>query len=68
MYNNTLARIEMLDRQDQIFVIRPKQKVPIGRLENNPPHVSAVYTSAYHEVENDYQALQAWLERHQISV
>ena len=68
MYNNTLARIEMLERQDQIFVIRPKQKVPIGRLENNPPHVSAVYTSSYHEVENDYQALQAWLERHQISV
>lgn len=68
MYNNTLARIELLERQGQIYVIRPKKKVPIGRIENKPELVSAVYTASYNEIENDYQALQAWFERHQISV
>lgn len=68
IYNRTLARIEMLERQGQIYVIRPKKKIPINRLENKPELISAVYTSSYKEIENDYQALQSWFERHQISV
>ena len=63
MYNNTLAQIELLERQGKIFVIRPIKAIPIGRLENKPELLTAVYASSRKEIEGDFHALQTWLER-----
>lgn len=62
MYNNALARIAEMERQDQIFVIRPKVAVPIGRLENKPELVAAVYASSRNEIEGEFEALKSWLQ------
>ena len=60
-YNQILREIEMLEEAGKLFVIRPKNSIPIERLENNPDHLKEVYFAALKETEELIPSLISWL-------
>ena len=43
VYNETLAYIAEQEKQGKLFVIRPKEKLRIGRVEKNPDKLKEIY-------------------------
>ena len=43
VYNETLAYMEAQEKQGKLFVIRPKEKLRIGRVEKNPDKLKEIY-------------------------
>ena len=62
-YNNTLKRIAELEKQGEIFVIRPEKALQIGRLENNPEKIQSVYDIGYADGLKYIEAMKEWLNK-----
>lgn len=60
MYNETCAKIRMLERSGKVFVIRPAEPLNIGRLEKDPEKVQRVYDTGRADAEKALEALCAW--------
>lgn len=60
-YNAAILRLEELERAGKVFVIRPKEKLDISRLENKPHKTALVYESAMLQTQEEIAALQTWL-------
>lgn len=43
VYNQTLAYIKEREKQGNLFVIRPKEKLQIGKVEKNPEKLKEIY-------------------------
>lgn len=52
IYNETLEYIEKLEKEGRIFVIRPEEKLPIGRIEKNPDKLRQVYEIGRNVADN----------------
>ena len=61
-YNIRLREIEHLETEGKIFVIRPENPIPIGRLENNPQVLEKVYFDSMKEIEKEISSLIDWLK------
>lgn len=60
-YNNTLQYIEEMQTQGKVFVIRPKQKSNVGRVEKDKAKLDALYEEGYRDAENCYLELLEYL-------
>jgi predicted patatin/cPLA2 family phospholipase len=60
-YNQTLAEIHRSEKQGEIFVIRPSQKIAIKRLENNPQKIQAMYDLGVADALTQIAALKGYL-------
>lgn len=60
-YNNTLQYIEELQSQGKVFVIRPKQKSNVGRVEKDKAKLDALYEEGYRDAESCYLELLEYL-------
>ncbi len=60
-YNNTLQYIEEMQSQGKVFVIRPKQKSNVGRVEKDKAKLDALYEEGYRDAENSYLELLEYL-------
>ena len=60
-YNVRLREIEHLESEGKIFVIRPENQIPIGRLQNDPHVLEKVYFDSMKKIENDISHLKEWL-------
>lgn len=60
-YNNTLQYIEEMQSQGKVFVIRPKQKSDVGRVEKDKAKLDALYEEGYRDAENCYLELLEYL-------
>ena len=61
-YNQTAAKIKMLERSGSIFVIRPEKALQIGRLETNPEKVQEIYDIGRADGLKAMENLKKWLE------
>lgn len=61
-YNETLEYLEEQEKYGKVFVIRPKTKSPVGRIEKDKEKLTALYEQGYREAEEKYEALLAYLE------
>jgi predicted patatin/cPLA2 family phospholipase len=52
IYNKTLKRIQKLENEGKIFVIRPKTEVKIGRLEKDTQKMTDLYNDGYNEAKD----------------
>ena len=43
MYNQTLSYISQREKEGNLFVIRPKEKLQIGKIEKNPEKLREIY-------------------------
>ncbi|MDE5597455.1 MAG: patatin family protein [Lachnospiraceae bacterium] len=60
-YNNTLQYIEEMQSQGKVFVIRPKQKSNVGRVEKDKAKLDALYEEGYRDAESCYLELLEYL-------
>ena len=62
-YNDTLDQLQELEKQNQIFVIRPSKLIKINRLEKNPDKMQEIYNLGLQDFQDNYQALQKYLKK-----
>lgn len=62
-YNNTLAQLEIMEKEGRVFVIRPQQEMSVSRIENNPQKLDALYQIGYEETLHQFSWLHKWLEQ-----
>ena len=62
-YNRTLKRIMELEKQGEIFVIRPVKPLEVGRMEKDPKKVEETYLAGYKDARRKMKELKNWLEQ-----
>lgn len=48
-YNETTRKIEQMEKEGSVLIIRPENPLNIGRLENNPAKIQEVYDIGYQD-------------------
>ena len=61
-YNDTLKYIERQQENGQAFVIRPREKSNVGRIEKDKEKLLALYKDGYRDAADCYEELLAYLE------
>lgn len=59
-YNKETELVKELEKRGEVFVIRPKEKLPIGKIEHDPSKMEIVYQMGRDEAERQLEALIAF--------
>ena len=62
MYNEELDKIEKLEKENKIFVIRPSRKVNIKRIEKNKERIQEMYDLGYEDMSKKIDELRRYLK------
>jgi predicted patatin/cPLA2 family phospholipase len=62
-YNESMAFIDALEKRKEIFVIRPRGALKVGRAERNRDKLYAAYDQGYEDAAGCWAALRAYLGR-----
>ena len=62
-YNHTMGRIAELERAGEIFVIRPSQTLPLGRVERDTEKMQMVYDLGRSDALKAMENLRKWLDQ-----
>ncbi|SFT21957.1 patatin family protein [Paenibacillus sp. BC26] len=62
IYNDTLAYIDEQERKGNLFVIRPQQKLTVGRMERDPAKLDALYKEGYEDAKRLMPVMKAWMQ------
>lgn len=62
IYNETMAFLEKQQENGQAFVIRPKVKSSVARIEKDVVKLKALYEQGYSEAEDCFELLMNYLE------
>lgn len=62
-YNTTVQYIEEKQSKGELFVIRPKQKSGVGRIEKDKEKMKALYEEGYRDAQECYTRLMGYLAR-----
>ena len=60
-YNQTLDRLKELEKDGKAFVIRPKKKSEVGRVEKDRQRLEALYREGYRDAEECFVELLEYL-------
>ena len=61
-YNRLLRYIEDQQKNDRAFVIRPKHKSDVGRVEKDKEKLKNLYLEGYEDARECFEELQNYLE------
>lgn len=61
-YNDTLEYLEEQQANGQAFVLRPKKKSDVGRIEKDAEKLKALYEEGYRDAADNFELLQNYLE------
>lgn len=61
-YNDTMAYLEKQQENGQAFVIRPREKSDVARIEKDAEKLKALYAEGYRDAEANYELLLNYLE------
>ena len=61
-YNDTMAYLEKQQKNGLAFVLRPKKKSEVGRIEKDAEKLKALYEEGYRDAEENFVLLQNYLE------
>ena len=62
-YNQTAAKIKMMERSGSVFVIRPTKDLDIGRLEKTPEKVEEIYETGRVDALKVLSELRLWMQK-----
>ncbi len=60
-YNETMEYIRRLEKEGKVFVIQPKVKSDVGRLEKDEEKMQALYDDGYEDAKECYSSLMEFL-------
>lgn len=61
-YNARIQQIIELEKGGKVFVIRPSENRPVGRLEKDPEKLKALHALGMQDAQNQWQALEQYLK------
>lgn len=61
-YNARIQQIRKLEQEGKVFVIRPSEDRPVGRLEKDPEKLKALHALGMQDAQKQWQALEDYLE------
>lgn len=59
-YNHSVERIEQLEAEGKVFVIRPSEELTIGRMKSSPEELQKVYDIGRQDAKAQLDAMLAW--------
>ncbi len=62
-YNQTLEYIRELEKNGEVFVIRPSEELKIGRMEHDASKVISTYKIGVRDAEKVVEELKKWLDK-----
>lgn len=62
-YNQSVKKLEELEKQGVVFVIRPEKEIEVSRLENNPQKTEKAYYKAMEYTNQIIPSLEQWLNK-----
>lgn len=62
-YNARVQQIHELEEQGKVFVIRPSENRPVGRLEKDPEKLRALHALGVQDTTKQWQTLKDYLEK-----
>ncbi len=63
-YNASVRRLEILEKEGKVYVIRPDEKLEVSRLENKPHKTAKVYTEAMVLARKKLSDFEEWLNQY----
>ena len=60
-YNARIQQIRRLEQEGKVFVIRPSEDRPVGRLEKDPEKLKALHALGMQDAQKQWRALEAYL-------
>ena len=60
-YNHTLDYLDEMEKEGKVFIIRPKRKSEVGRVEKDRSKLDALYEEGYRDAEECYVELLEYL-------
>lgn len=61
VYNKTLDEIKQLEREGQVFVIRPSKPIACAMIEKDPNHLQEIYDIGRRDALNYLEDLKKYL-------
>lgn len=61
-YNRELSLINKLEREGKVYVIRPTEPIPCGRVEHNPDNLEAAYELGRKDMRTKFSGLVDFLK------
>lgn len=62
VYNSMLDYLKRQQENGQAFVLRPKVKSSVGRIEKDAEKLKALYEEGYRDAEENFELLQSYLQ------
>ena len=62
-YNGTLDYLKEMEKEGKAFIIRPKKKSEVGRVEKDKSKLDKLYEEGYRDAEECYVELLEYLSR-----
>lgn len=63
IYNNTLQMIDTMEADGSALIIRPSQKVTVGRMEKDPKKLQALFELGYEDARRLGVKLKEWVKK-----
>lgn len=63
VYNECLDFIERMEKEGEVFVIRPQHPNDVRRIERDKARMKALYDQGYEEAESFYEDMMRYLEK-----
>lgn len=60
-YNETLEKIEQLEEENKVFVIRPSQSYKVKRAERNTARLEQLHELGYSDAQRNFTELREWM-------
>lgn len=61
-YNQILDDLHAMEKKGEVYIIRPRTPVTIGRLEKNPDKLKALYNQGYQEAKMHFDAIMTFIQ------
>ena len=62
MYNSTIQKIRVQEREKKLFVVRPSQAIQISRVEKSPENLQRVYDLGVADMQRRIGELKRYLK------
>lgn len=61
VYNDTIRYLEDQEAKGNVLIIRPTEKMDVGRVERNPKKLAKLYQQGYEEAKRNHKSLSEFL-------
>lgn len=62
-YNETLEYLNEQQEKGSVFILRPGQKLKVGRMERNQEKLSSLFEQGYMDAKNSFDNLKVWIQK-----